>query len=80
MRSLSEIRAEIEQLTQQRADLFHKLAEGHDRALADQRRDLEEQIAALWEEHRIARVHLLFGERELIIQRARVEERLARAA
>ncbi len=80
MRSLSEIRSEIERLTECRAELLHKLAEGHDAALAAEHQRLEEKIQHLWEEHRIARARLRFGEREEIIQRARQEERLERAA
>jgi hypothetical protein len=80
MRSLSEIRAEIEQLSEQRAQLLHALAEQHDSSLAAEHAGLEEQIAKLWEEHRIERARVRFGERDLIIQRARHEERLERAA
>ena len=80
MRPLPEIRAEIERLAERRAYLLHALAEQHDAALAAERKALEEQIAALWAEHRIARARLRFGERETIIQRARHEERLERAA
>ena len=41
---------------------------------------LEERIAELWDEQRAARATLRNGDRELIIQRARQEERLSRAA
>ena len=33
MRTLDEIRTEIEQLTEERAELLHKLAQGHDALL-----------------------------------------------
>jgi hypothetical protein len=80
MRSLPDIRTDIERLTERRSDLLHALAEGHDAMLVDEHKAVEEQIAQLWEEHRIARARLRFGERDQIIQRARHEERLERAA
>ena len=80
MRSLTDIRAEIEQLTAQRAELLHRLSEQHDAALAAEHTRLEGEIATLWEEHRIERARVRFGERDQIIQRARHEERLERAA
>ncbi len=80
MRPLSEIREEIEQLSGRRAELFHALAQGHNAVLAAEHRRLEERIAELWEEHRIARAHRRWGDRDVIIKRARAEERLERAA
>jgi hypothetical protein len=80
MRTLDEIRTEIEGLTERRGELFHALSEGHDPALAAEHAKLEEQIARLWEEHRAVRARLRHGEREAIIARARAEERLERAA
>ena len=80
MRTLDEIRTEIEQLTEQRAELLHKLSEGHDALLAVEHNDVEERIAKLWDEQRMARAELRWGDREVIIKRARAEERLDRAA
>ena len=80
MRSPNEIRQEIERLTEQRAELFHSLGEAHDPVLAAEHGRLEERIAELWTEHRQARASLRFGERDEILQRARAEERLDRAA
>lgn len=80
MRSLPDIRTDIESLTERRSQLLHTLAEGHDAELVAQHQAVEEQIAQLWEEHRIARARVRFGERDQIIQRARHEERLERAA
>lgn len=80
MRSLPDIRTDIEYLTERRSDLLHALAEGHDAELVAEHKAVEEQIAQLWEEHRIARARVRFGERDQIIQRARHEERLERAA
>ena len=80
MRTLTDIRAEIEHLSGERAGLLHELAHGHDPALVAEHKQLEARIAELWEEHRFARAHVRFGERDAIIQRARHEERLERAA
>ncbi len=80
MRNPEDIRQEIEQLTERRAELFHALSESHDATLAAEHQRLEQEIARLWDEHRAARARLRFGERDVIIQRARAEERLERAA
>ena len=80
MRYLSDIRTDIERLTEQRSELLHALAEGHDANLVSEHKAVEAQIAQLWEEHRVARARVRFGERDQIIQRARHEERLERAA
>ncbi len=80
MRTLDDIRIEIEELTAKRAELFHQLSGGHDAVLAAEHKALEEQIAELWDEHRAARAQLRWGDRERIIKRARAEERLERAA
>ena len=80
MRNIEEIKIEIEQLTEERAELLHKLAQGHDALLAIEHKEIEERIAALWDEHRLARAQLRWGDRDVIIKRARAEERLDRAA
>lgn len=76
----ADIRVEIERLTERRAELLRALSQGHDVLVAAEHRQLEERIAELWEEHRVARAFERFGDREQIIQRARAEERLDRAA
>jgi hypothetical protein len=80
MRTLTEIKSEIDRLSDRRADVLHALSLGHDPALSDEHKRLNEQLAALWEEQRAARANIRFGDRDLIIQRARHEERLSRAA
>ena len=77
---MSDIRAEIERATEERADLFHRLSQGHDVALSAELKATDERIAALWDEHRLARAHVRFGDRDEIIRRARLEERIDRAA
>ena len=78
--TITEIRQEIERLTQRRAELFQTLSQGHDAALAAEHASLENEIAQLWDEHRAARARQRFGDRDNIIRRARAEERLERAA
>ena len=51
-----------------------------DATLRAEHQQLEEQIAELWDEQRQARAMMRFGDRDVIIQRARHEERLSRAA
>ena len=80
MRTIDDIRTEIEKLTEQRAGLFHELSRGHDPVLAAEHARLEERIADLWDEHRTARAQRRWGDRDRIIKRARAEERLERAA
>ena len=80
MRSIDDIRTEIERLTERRSELLHALTDGHDPALVAEHKELEERIQQLWAEQRQERARLRFGERDSIIQRARQEERLERAA
>jgi hypothetical protein len=80
MRTLTDIRAQIDSLSDRRLHVMRALSQGHDAALAEEHRELEERIAGLWDEHRHARAMQRFGDRDTIIQRARQEERLSRAA
>ena len=80
MTNLNDIRIEIERLTERRAELFHRLSEAHDPALAAEHKELDDRIAQLWEQQRVERARVRFGERDEIISRARAEERLDRAA
>jgi hypothetical protein len=80
MRNTNEIKQEIDRLSERRSDVLHLLSEGFTRELADEHGELEERIAQLWDEHRHARVATRFGDRDQIIERARHDERLSRAA
>jgi hypothetical protein len=80
MRTLTEIKQDIDRLSDQRAEILHKLSEGHNPVLAAEHKQLDEQLAELWDEQRAVRATIRFGDRDLIIQRARHEERLSRAA
>jgi hypothetical protein len=80
MASLKDIKQEIDALAERRIEVMRSLSESYDETLAAEHQELEEQIAHLWEEQRNARALLRFGDREVIIQKARQEERLSRAA
>ena len=80
MRTIDEIHSELDSATERRSELWHLLSNGHDAVLSDELHELEERIAALWDEHRTLRAQERFGDRDEIIKRARHEERLARAA
>jgi hypothetical protein len=80
MKTLEEIHAELDNASERRSELWHLLSSGHDAALSQELHELEERIAALWDEHRALRAQERFGNRDEIIKRARHEERLARAA
>jgi hypothetical protein len=80
MRTPRDIKEEIARLSERRAEVLHLLSEGYTTELAEEHQGLEERIAALWDEHRHARVETRFGDRDRIIERARHEERLSRAA
>jgi hypothetical protein len=77
---LTEIHQEIERASDRRLELWHVLSEGHDPAAADELKALNERLDALWDEQRSEKARLRFGERDTIVKRARVEERLERAA
>jgi hypothetical protein len=81
MRNLNDIRTEIEEATARRTELWHILSEeGHNPEVAAELEELNARIDELWVEHRQTRATLVHGDRERIIQRARAEERLNRAA
>ena len=80
MKTIQEIRSEIERASEDRAGLLQRLSAGRDVVLAAELKELDERIDRLWDEHREARVRLRFGDRNEIIRRARLEERIDRAA
>ena len=80
MRTLQDIKSDIDSLSDRRADVLQRLSEGHNPELAAEHKELDEQISKLWDEQRTMRATIRFGDRNLIIQRARHEERLSRAA
>jgi ABC-type phosphate transport system auxiliary subunit len=80
MRTLSEIHDEIERLSEERSELWHRLSDDYDPAIRLEIRRLDSKLDQLWDEHRSLRAQLRFGDRSAIVARARVEERLERAA
>jgi predicted nucleic acid-binding Zn-ribbon protein len=78
--ALSEIHEEIERASEERTELWHRLSQGHDPALKTELAELNNRLDRLWDEHRALRARMRFGDREAIVARARVEERLERAA
>ena len=80
MRKLQDIKQEIDALSDRRAEVLHELSQGHNPELTAEHKSLDAKIAALWDEQRSVRASIRFGDRDLIIQRARHEERLSRAA
>jgi mannose-6-phosphate isomerase class I len=80
MNILATIHAEIDRLSESRAELWHRLSHGRDPQLVQEIKQLDEKLDSLWNEHRAIRARIRFGEREQIVKRARAEERLERAA
>jgi hypothetical protein len=78
--TLQEIHTEIERASERRTELYRLLSEGHDPELADELKALNTRLEELWNEHRAFRARLRFGDPEAIVKRARLEERLERAA
>lgn len=80
MRTLEEIHTEIEALSEERTALWHRLSDQHDPQTRAEIQAIDAKLDVLWDEHRAVRARLRFGDREKIVARARVEERLERAA
>jgi hypothetical protein len=80
MNPIATIHEEIDEVSERRAELWHRLSEGRNPDVIDQIKTLDEKLGSLWDEHRAIRARIRFGEREQIVKRARAEERLERAA
>jgi len=80
MNTLAQIKAEIERATERRTELWHVLSQGQDSDAVAEVKELEQRLQRLWDEERMLRAQVRFGDRDEIIKRARHEERLARAA
>jgi hypothetical protein len=78
--TLTQIHKEIEEISEKRAELWHTLSEGHNPTAAGELKSLSERLDHLWDEERTLKAALRFGDRDHIVARARVEERLERAA
>ena len=78
--TLTDIHKEIEEISERRTELWHDLSQGHDPATAAELKSLSDHLDRLWDEERTLKAALRFGSRDHIVARARVEERLERAA
>jgi ABC-type phosphate transport system auxiliary subunit len=80
MRTFQQIHQEIEHLSEERAGLYQQLSAEYDAAVVADIHRLDAELDRLWDEHRALRARVRFGDRNQIVARARVEERLERAA
>jgi hypothetical protein len=80
VRTLAEIRRELEDASARRTALWEELAEGFDAAKSAEAAALSTQIEELWTEARTARARARYGPSDEIITRARAEDRLDREA
>ena len=78
--TLDQIHTEIERASERRSELYRLLSQGHDPETAAELKALDARLDQLWNEHRALRARLRFGDPEHIVKRARLEERLERAA
>lgn len=78
--TLNEIHEQIERASERRTELYRLLSLGHDPETAAELKRLDARLEQLWGEHRALRARLRFGDPEHIVKRARLEERLERAA
>ena len=75
---MTEIRAELDEAVDRRAEIWHELGDGIDPEKAAEVKRLSGIIEDLWAEVRAAEARSRFGAPELIQARARAEERLER--
>jgi hypothetical protein len=75
--TLSQIHDEIEHVSERRTALWQALSEGHDPAVTAELARLSDRLDTLWDAERAVKAALRFGDRERIVARARVEERLS---
>jgi hypothetical protein len=80
MKTIPDIHAEIEGLSEQRTELWNLLSQGRNESVREEIKQIDERLQRLWDEHRAERARIRFGERDEIVRRARAEERLERAA
>ena len=80
MNTIAEIHQEIDRKSAERTELWHRLSEAYDAEIVADIRRIDAELDLLWDEHRALRARVRFGDRDSIVARARVEERLERAA
>jgi hypothetical protein len=80
MTTVNDIHEEIERVSEHRAELRQRLSQQHDPALVAEIKVVDGELETLWDDLRALRARLRFGDRDKIVSRARIEERLERAA
>ena len=75
---MKNIRDELEQAVERRAELWHELGYGVDPAKSAEAAELSQKIDELWAEARALKAYSTFGPSDAIRARARAEERLER--
>ena len=81
MRTLKEIHTEIEVLSEEwDRSVAPAVRPARPAGVRAEIHAIDAKLDVLWDEHRAVRARLRFGDREKIVARARVEERLERAA
>ena len=78
--TLEQIHEQIDRASERRTELYRLLSEGHDPETAAELKQLDARLVELWNDHRALRARMRFGDPEHIVKRARLEERLERAA
>ena len=78
MRSVDEIRTDLDEATEQRSELWEELGHGLDPAKSAEAARLSSLIEDLWTELRAVQAQQRWGPTELIRRRAMAEERLER--
>jgi hypothetical protein len=78
VRTIAEIRIELDEAVDRRAEIWHELGDGVDPVKSAEAKRLSSLIEDLWAEARAAEARSRFGAPELIQARARAEERLER--
>jgi hypothetical protein len=78
MRTMRDIRDELERAVDRRAELWHELGEGVNPAKSAEAAELSQKIDELWAEARALKAFSTFGPSDVIRARARAEERLER--
>jgi hypothetical protein len=78
VRTVHEIKTELDRAVARRAELWQELAGGPDPAKSAELSRLASRIEGLWADARAAQAQRRFGSPDLIQARARTEERLER--
>ena len=58
MKTIPEIHAEIERLSEVRGELWQTLSYGRQQTVVDEIKQIDEQLVALWDEHRAERARI----------------------